>query len=124
MLVTFTSPVPSDGFCNRGLVKTQPSLFPLSVYWVPLTVCIDWDGAAAGEYFAEDAEDHWRVPEDGQSDERRPASGRGGGVSCRFSLNLWCAPMVPPLSFAFRKSVARSGLLDVPGDRYMERRLV
>lgn len=59
---SFASPVPSDGFRNRGLAKTQSSLLPLSVYCVPpgsfpLTVCIDGEGAGAGTYFAEDVED-------------------------------------------------------------------
>ena len=33
-------------------------------------------------------------------------------------------PPTPLRSFAFRRRVARSGLLAVPGERYMERRLV
>lgn len=52
--------------------------------------------------------------------------GNGGGSSGRFSF---CAATrlggtTPPLSFALRMSVAKSGLLEVPGDRYMDRRLV
>ena len=48
----------------------------------------------------------------------------GGGESRRFSRFAWCAGITPPLSFALRTKVARSGLLEVPGDRYRERRFV
>jgi len=33
-------------------------------------------------------------------------------------------PAVSPFSFAFRSSVAKSGLLEVPGERYKDLRLV
>ena len=47
-------------------------------------------------------------------------SGKGGGDSRR--LSSLCTPRIPPRSLDLRRSVARSGLDDVPGDLYMERR--
>jgi hypothetical protein len=52
------------------------------------------------------------------------AVGNGGGGSCCFGSRASLRSYVVPRSFAFRTSVARSGLLAVPCERYMERRLV
>lgn len=47
--------------------------------------------------------------------------GNGGGGSGRFSFSFCAAASLggttPPLSFALRMRVAKSGLLEVPGDR-------
>ena len=52
---------------------------------------------------------------------RKLEVGKGGGSSGRFSFSFCAAASVggttPPLSFALRMSVAKSGLLEVPGDR-------
>ena len=45
-------------------------------------------------------------------------------LSLRMGAVLGSGTVPPFLSFAFRTRVARSGLLDVPGERNMERRLV
>lgn len=49
------------------------------------------------------------------------AVGNGGGSSGRFSFSFCAAARLggttPPLSLALRMSVAKSGLLEVPGER-------
>lgn len=62
----------------------------------------------------EPVRERWRQGQDGR------LTGSGGGGSCLPSLFGTTAPR----SFAFLTSVARSGLLAVPAERYIERRFV
>lgn len=63
------------------------------------------------------------VAERGRADAgcRKLEVGKGGGSSGRFSFSFCAAASAggttPPLSFALRIRVAKSGLLEVPGDR-------
>jgi len=103
-LRTFTVPF---ALCLFGLANTHSGL-P-----VPSPLANDGEATSVAlEYECDDV--GWRDAWSGSG---------GGGGSSRF-LSLFCVATGAPRSFAFRSSVAKSGLLDVPGERYMERLFV
>lgn len=104
---------------ERGLVMTHSELvlvFPsagMSMKGLGFSLPFE-AGVTCGEGAGEDVEDRLRV-------ELWSASGLRGVVGESEPL----APLVAePRAFALRSRVARSGLLAVPGERYIERRLV
>ena len=104
---------------ERGLVMTHSELvlvFPsagMSMKGLGFSLPFE-AGVTCGEGAGEDVEDLLRV-------ELWSASGLRGVVGESEPL----APLVAePRAFALRSRVARSGLLAVPGERYIERRLV
>lgn len=108
-----------DVVLDRGLAMTQSD---------PLGLTGSLGGLACLEYAAVmdnlgGAGEVVFVAERGRVDGgcRKPEVGNGGGSSGRFSFSFWAATSAgdttPPLSFALRRRVAKSGLLEVPGDR-------
>lgn len=117
-----------DVVLERGLAMTQSDPLGLTGSLGGLTSLFDaavidnLGGAGDAVFVAE----RGRFDAGCRSVEFTGRLGSGGGGSSRFSFcdATRLGGTTPPLSFALRMRVAKSGLLEVPGDRYMERRLV
>ena len=112
-----------------GLVRTHSAVVLMDsamvdvdgVFWslfLPLAGMGSGD-AGRGLALPEDAVECWRMRGTGVCG----LVGSGGGGSWRMRSRKWDW-RTPPRCFALRTRVARSGLLAVPGERYMDRRRV
>lgn len=131
-LLTLSEPALED-VRERGLGMTQSELLGLVGSLADLAdLAEDLYGAGVmdnfgggGQFvFAPDVDDLGRVDRRvlgavAVAGDARAWLGSGGGGSGRFSFWLWTrlAGTTVPRSFALRTRVARSGLLEVPGDR-------
>lgn len=124
---------------ERGLVNTQsgpglaiPPLLPIIDSCGVLSLLfagVTFEEGICGEAVLDEVEDRWRPLRRVDSSLVTSLFGVScaadpGATTVRPSLSLDLSLLAASLPLLFRSKVAKSGLLAVPGDRYIERRFV